>query len=385
MTTPDAFAIDAVPQVHVAWGGLRRLDALLTPGLRRALIVTDRGLAAAGHPAAAAAALEAAGLAVAVFDGIAGEPDERALHAAVALGRAHGAEAVVGLGGGSAMDVAKLAALLIRSPQPLAEAYGIGRARGPRLELVQVPTTAGTGSEATGIAILIAGGDDKLGVVARQLYADRVLLDAETTVGLPRHVTAATGVDAMVHAIEASTSRLRRNPWSDALARAALRLLIDGVPAACRDGADRAARSATLLGANCAGQAFANAPVGGVHALAYPLGGRCHIPHGLANALMLVPVLRFNRSAAAPIYADLADAVLGPAPGDAACRADRFIDRLAGLMRACGLPARLRDAGVPEALLPQLAADAMRQSRLLVNNPVEIDEAAALALYREAY
>src|SRR5690606_12820536 len=153
------------------------------------------------------------------------------------------------------------------------------------------------------------------------------------------------------------------------------------------DGHDREARQAMLLGACLAGQAFANAPVAAVHALAYPLGGHFHIPHGLSNALVLPPVLRFNAQAAAPLYAELAPLVLGPAlrAGNALEQTEQLIDALADFSRRSGLPTRLRDAGVPEAMLPQLASDAMAQQRLLVNNPREVTEAHALAIYQAAY
>ena len=189
----------------------------------------------------------------------------------------------------------------------------------------------------------------------------------------------------MVHAIEAYTSRHRKNPLSDALAREALRLLSANLVDACRDGHARGPREAMLLGANLAGQAFANAPVAAVHALAYPLGGHFHIPHGLSNALMLGPVLSFNMQAAAPLYAELHDVVGGASRGDVAERAQGFVDEMETLMNASGAPRRLRDAGIGEESLPMLAADAMKQTRLLANNPVEVTEADALRLYRQAF
>jgi alcohol dehydrogenase len=222
-----------------------------------------------------------------------------------------------------------------------------------------------------------------MGVVSPQLYADYVLLDAELTVGLPKVHTAATGIDAMVHAIEAYTSRHKKNPLSDALAREALRLLTTNLVPACQDGANRSAREGMLLGAMLAGQAFSNSPVAAVHALAYPLGGHYHVPHGLSNALMLGPVLRFNAKAAAPLYAELSEVIAAPARS--ADRAQDFVDAMQALMDESGAPRRLRDVGVGEKTLALLASDAMKQTRLLVNNPVEVTEADALQLYREAF
>jgi len=381
------FSFRAVPSMLAEWGGARRLGAILADWRpeRNLLLVTDAGLHRVGVLEPAKRSLDQAGFHVTVFDAVVADPPESVLMACVDAARAAGCDLVVGLGGGSSMDVAKLAAVMIGSSQPLAEMYGIDKVVGQRVPLAQVPTTAGTGSEATNITILTTGETTKMGVVSAQLYADLVLLDAELTVGLPPLHTAATGIDAMVHAIEAYTSRHRKNPLSDALAREALRLLSANLADACRDGQARRPREAMLLGANLAGQAFANAPVAAVHALAYPLGGHFHIPHGLSNALMLGPVLSFNMQAAAPLYAELHDVVGGTARGGAAERAQGFVDAMEALMNASGAPRRLRDAGIGEESLLMLAADAMKQTRLLANNPVEVTEADALRLYRQAF
>ena len=267
------------------------------------------------------------------------------------------------------MDVAKLVAVLCHGAQPLETMYGINQIQGGRLPLVQVPTTAGTGSEVTPISIVTTGETTKSGVVAPQLYADAAYLDAELTVGLPPAATAATGVDAMVHAIEAYTSKRLKNPLSDHLAVLALKLLGANLLTACRDGHDIQARSNMLLGAMLAGQAFANAPVGGVHALAYPVGGIFHVPHGLSNALVLPAVLRFNAQAAATLYAELGQAIGLPSTADAATGAAAFIAYLEDLISASQLPRGLRAVGIGEADLPALASAAMQQQRLLMNNP----------------
>ena len=191
----------------------------------------------------------------------------------------------------------------------------------------------------------------------------------------------------MVHAIEAYTSKLKKNPLSDMLAREALRLLAGNLDAVVQDGQNREARQAMLLGALLAGQAFANAPVAAVHALAYPLGGHFHIPHGLSNALVLPTVIEFNAPAAAPLYAELAPLIVGRGlvPGDADSLTEQLVRALSELSPRCGLPSRLRDAGVPKDKLEMLAKDAMLQQRLLVNNPREVTEADALAIYNLAY
>ena len=383
-----AFEFCTVSVIAVEWSGARRLGEMLAARFlsRRAMVVTDRGVRGAGLLDPVLGSLGAAGFAIAVFDGVAADPPEAVVQACVEQARDVGADIVIGLGGGSSLDVAKLCAVRMASDQPLAEMYGIGKVLGGRLPLVLIPTTAGTGSEVTNIAIITTGETTKMGVVSPQLYADFALLDAELTVGLPVIHTAATGIDAMVHAIEAYTSKFKKNPISDALAREALRLLGGHLVTACREGGNRPAREAMLLGATLAGQAFANAPVAAVHALAYPLGGHYHVPHGLSNALMLGPVLRFNMGAAAPLYAELSDVLLGPRPArDETARSRDFVAEMERLMDESGAPRRLRDVGVTDNALALLASDAMKQGRLLVNNPVEVTEADALALYREAF
>jgi alcohol dehydrogenase class IV len=212
------------------------------------------------------------------------------------------------------------------------------------------------------------------------------VLDASLTLGKPRLLTAATGIDAMVHAIEAYTSAKAKNPVSDMQAREALRLLAANLVTVCEDPGNLPAREAMLIGAHLAGLAFANAPVAGVHALAYPLGGLHHLPHGLSNALMLRPVLSFNAEAAREPYAELG-AVLDPsvaAQGSQAAAA-RLIERMEELVIASGLSPRLRDHGIGRDEAPMLARESMKQTRLLVNNPRPIDEEDARRLYEAAW
>jgi alcohol dehydrogenase class IV len=303
--------------------------------------------------------------------------------AAVEAGQ--GCSSVLGFGGGSPMDVAKLAAYLIGSGDDLDALWGVGKATGQGLPLALVPTTAGTGSEATPVSIITVGGAEKRGVSSAALTADWAILDAGLTVGLPRAVTAATGIDALVHAIEAYTSARLKNPMSDLLAREALRLLAGNLLRACDEPGDLEARGAMLLGAHLAGVAFANAPVAGVHALAYPLGGHFHVPHGLSNALMLGHVLGHNMPAALEAYAELGT-VVDPALGEQGTQAQArgLVERLAELSRRAGLPQRLREVGVTTGDLDLLASEAMKQERLLINNPCPITEADARRLYEAA-
>lgn len=379
-----SFVFHSGPTVLSGAGRAAGLADLLPPG--PLLFVTDAGVCGLGLADACLNALQASGREVAIFDAVEADPSRATLMAAVEAGRAANAAAVIGFGGGSPMDVAKLAAYLLGSDDELDSIWGVDQASGARLPLALVPTTAGTGSEATPISVITCEGGVKMGVNARPLIADWAVLDAELTLGLPRHVTAATGIDAIVHAVEAYTSARLKNPISDALAREALRLLHTNLLTACDEPGNLEARSAMLLGAHLAGLAFANAPVAGVHALAYPLGGLHHLPHGLSNALMLRHVLGHNLEAARELYAELAPIV------DPDCeeqgtqaRAAVLIESLDQLASATGLPLRLRDHGIAFNEAPLLAREAMRQTRLLVNNPVEITETDARWLYEAAW
>ena len=381
-----SFWFNTTGSIRFEPGVAARLGELAGPRLgERVLVVTDGGLVGLGLVAPALASLRERAEVV-VFAGVEADPTRANLHAAVEAGR--GCTGVLGFGGGSPMDVAKVAALLLGSGEDLDAAWGVGNARGPRLPLVLVPTTAGTGSEVTPVAIVTVEGAEKRGVSSPVLLPDLAVLDPDLTLGLPASITAATGIDAMVHAIEAYTSRSpNANPVSRDLALAALRLLGGNIAVAVADGGNRAARSAMLWGSLLAGQAFANAPVAAVHALAYPIGGLFGVPHGLSNALVLPHVMRFNTPAAAVEYAVLAPAVfpdLDTGEGAPAVAA-AFADRLAALSASLGLPQRLRDVGVGEDDLGRCAAEAMKQTRLLVNNPREVTESDARAIYGAAW
>ncbi|MCK0536664.1 iron-containing alcohol dehydrogenase [Alcanivorax quisquiliarum] len=380
------FSFNTTPRILCEPGASEKLAALAAGlGVQRPCLISDGGIAASGLLEPVQAQLEQAGLQVTVFSDVIADPPEAIIHKALQQAVQARCDGVIGFGGGSAMDTAKLIALLLDGSQSLQEIYGVDQARGKRMPLIQVPTTAGTGSEVTPIAIVTTGETTKQGVVAPQLLPDIAVLDARLTLGLPPAVTAATGIDAMVHAIEAYTSRHRKNPYSDMLAREALGLLARNIEAAVHTGDDETARSNMLLGALLAGQAFANAPVAAVHALAYPLGGIYHIPHGLSNSLVLPHVLRFNLDAARTEYTALAAIILPPqeALGDDA--AEKMIDFLADLATRLNLPTRLRDLDIPESALPRLAAEAMLQQRLLVNNPRDVSEQDALAIYQAAW
>lgn len=381
------FMFSTVAHIISEIGASDRLGAICAqhfPQARHAMLITDTGFLGTGLVTAPQRSLADHGFTVQVYSNVVADPPEAVVMAAVDFAKSHHIDLVIGLGGGSSMDVAKLVAVLAGSDQPIAQIYGIGNVTGQRLPLVQIPTTAGTGSEVTNIAIVTTGATTKSGVVAPQLYADVAVLDATLTLGLPPLVTAATGIDAMVHAIEAFTSVHKKNPMSDMLARQALTLLSKNLLTACRDGANLAVRQAMLLGACYAGQAFSNAPVAAVHALAYPIGGVFHVPHGLSNALVLPHVLRFNASHAAAHYAELAGIVAPGATGSDDARAAALITAMETLATQVGIATNLRAVGITENDLDRLTDDAMLQTRLLGNNPRPLTRADAHAIYRAA-
>ena len=354
----------------------------------RVLLVTDPGMMATGIVERALASLKNAGVDVTLYQDVKADPPEEIVTFCAQMAIDSKAQGVIGLGGGSSLDVAKLAALLATGNESLKDAYGVGNAKGPRLPLILVPTTSGTGSEMTPISIVTTGESEKMGVVSPVILPDIALLDPELTLGLPPHITAATGIDAMVHAIEAfASANANNNPISRNLATEALRLMGAALETAVKNGSDLSARSDMLLGSMMAGQAFANSPVAAVHALAYPIGGHFHVPHGLSNALVLPYVLRFNTEVAPQPYAQIAPFAfpeLGKI-GDERKRAEAFCDSMAALSQRCGLQQSLREMNIPRDFLPKLASDAMNQTRLLVNNPRELNEADALNIYKSAW
>ena len=381
------FSFETVPRIICEQGGANRLGEIAQGlGISHLFLVTDAGLIKAGMMDGALASLAQARIRVTVFSDVQADPPEHVVEAAVNAAREAGVDGVVGFGGGSSLDSAKLVALLARTPQALPDIYGIGLAGGPRLPLIQVPTTAGTGSEVTPISILTTPSHEKKGVVSPLLYPDLALLDSRLTLGLPPAITAMTGVDAMVHAVEAFSTRLKKNPLSDALALKALQLLYANLPGAVSDGKNATVRENMLLGSLFAGMAFANAPVAAVHALAYPLGGHYGLPHGLSNSLVFVAVLKFNLRVAQAPYAQLGRAIqpqlIAATDSEAAAA---FVAAMSQCVSAMPYAQSLRAAGVKHEDLPMLAQDAMKIGRLLVNNPRDVTLEDALALYQAAF
>jgi len=355
----------------------------------RILFITDKGLMTLGLTDPTIKELQKNG-SVEVFDDVEADPSQKTLLNAIEIGKKIKATGVIGFGGGSSMDVAKLSALILGSNENLDEAWGVANAKGPRLPLVLIPTTAGTGSEVTPISIITVGEEEKKGVSSSLILPDLAILDPKLTLGLPASTTAATGIDAMVHAIEGfASSNKNNNPISKMLAIKALTLLGGSIEQAVLEGSNVEARGNMLIGAMLAGKAFANSPVAAVHALAYPIGGTFHISHGLSNSLVLPYVLRFNtvEAKASKDYAELAPYVfpnIDTKKGAQAISAE-FIDKLEDLSKKLGLPQKLREVDIPKEACEKMAQDAMKQTRLLVNNPREVTEKDALNIYQSAW
>ena len=355
-------------------------------GVSRPLVVTDPGLVEAGTWGRVKGVLEAAGVARAVFDGVEPDPCVETAYACRDAARAGGHDVLVGLGGGSSLDIAKVAAVMMTNDGDVAGYVGIDRVPGPGTPTILVPTTAGTGSEVTPIAVLSDTKEHlKKGIVSSHLYATVALVDPELAVTCPPRVTAFTGVDTLVHAIEAYTNKFAR-PFVDALALECMRLVGRHLRRAVACGDDLDARYGMALACLFGGMCLGPVNTAAVHALAYPLGGTYEVPHGVANSLLLPYVMAFNRAADPEKFAAIARALGestdGLAPDDAAALSASAVVRLSGDI---GIVSRLRDLDIPEDGIDAMAEGAMKVTRLLKNNPKPVTLEDAKQIYRNAY
>lgn len=314
------------------------------------------------------------------------EPTVTHFRAALAAAREMKPDAVLGIGGGSALDVAKLVATFCNSDQDVTQAFGIDQFKGERdLYLACLPTTSGTGSEVSPNAILL---DEscalKKGVISPQLMPDAAIVDPALTVSLPPAVTASTGLDALTHCIEAYVNKLS-HPLIDTYALDGIRHIAGAIERAYTRGDDLEARSAMSLGSLYGGLCLGPVNTGAVHALAYPLGSEFHIAHGVSNALLLPHVLRFNLPAAVAKYAEVAVAMGEPREVSLEQTAARGIDRIVGLIARCGVPARLRDLNIPRDAIPRMADAAMTITRLLDRNIRTVTRSDAIDIYEQAF
>jgi len=358
-------------------------DFLARRGVKRILLVTSKSVRPQITPLVDSLKKNLSDVIEAGF--VPAEPTVLFFQTALAEARGAGADAVLAVGGGSVIDVAKLLAALIQGRQTVAEIFGVNLLESRSLPLVCLPTTAGTGAEVSPNAILLDEADElKKGAVSPHLVADAAFVDPLLTRGVPAAVTAATGLDALTHCIEAYANKFA-HPMVDTYALQGIRLISQNLRAAVRDGNDLGARAALSLGSLYGGLCLGPVNTAAVHALAYPLGGRFRIAHGVSNALLLPHVLRFNFSAAPERHAEIALA-LGLAPkGSALATAERGVEFLSQLSRDVGVPQHLSALRIPRSAIPELAQAAMRVTRLLKNNLRPLTEADATQIYNAAY
>ncbi len=370
-----------VPFIESGYGKISKLPEICKKlNIKRPLIITDSGLFSLGYVDLITKVLEKENIQSCLYKEVLADPPESNIFDAVKIFKSFLSDGVIGFGGGSSMDVAKAVAYFSKNSVSIDICYGINKLSNTRFPLIQIPTTAGTGSEVTPIAIFTLKIEQKMGIVDPLLYADCALLDAELTLDLPKNITAYSGIDAMVHAIEAYTTKIKKNPISDALAKKALYLLGSNLKIAVEEPKNKSARENMLLGSTLAGMAFANAPCAAVHALAYPVGATFHVPHGLSNSLVLLEVLKFNSSVAENLYCDIAEDCIPNLRGKNIKISD-FIQGMEELIQDLKIPNKLKDVGISHKDIPKLAEDALKQQRLLINNPKQVKLQDAISIY----
>ncbi len=373
------------PRIIRGYGSLTKtVDEINRFGCKKVMIITDKGIVGAGILEKLEMLLKGSKIDCSVFDKVVPDPQfEIAVEASLAI-KEQGADLVIGIGGGSPIDIAKVAAILTENTGDIASYFGIDLIPGPGLKTIIIPTTAGTGSEVTPIVIL-SDHDEKLkkGIVSPYLFPDVAILDPELCLGLPPHITASTGMDALIHAIEAYTSN-NANSMTDIFAVQAINLISKNIRTVFANGTNIKARSNMLEGSLLAGMAFANAGVTAVHAFAYPIGAEFNIPHGVANSIMLNPVMEFNLLGNLEKFASLAD-ILGERTRGLNLResAKSVTHAIDDLIEDLQLPCSLNEFGITESDIPMLAKGVMKVTRLLANNPRDLTAKDAENIYRK--
>ena len=332
------------------------------------------------------AVLDSSGIRHGIFDRVEPEPPVESVAEAARSARENDHDLMIGLGGGSTMDFTKVASVMADGEKDIMELVGRDKIPKKGLPTVMLPTTSGSGSEVSPVAIFTFAEEKvKKGIVSPFLIPDAAIVDPELTWSVPRRVTADTGMDAMIHAVESFLS-VNANPLSEILSLESVKNIASFLERAVRDGSDAQARRGMSLGSLLAGMAFAMAGTAAVHALAYPLGGEFHIPHGTANTVMLRHVMEFNMDCCAAKMAHLARAVTGECVADSDLEASgAFIDWMAEIALRIGVVTRLRDLGIPWSAIPGMADAASGEIRLLSNNPKPLDRSDIENIYRKAW
>ncbi|MCE5262749.1 MAG: iron-containing alcohol dehydrogenase [Deltaproteobacteria bacterium] len=380
-------SFNTVSRIVHEWGCIQSLPeeiSRIDHHARSVLIVSDPGIEAAGILERAASILSAAGLDSAAFSKVQSDPAFDSAEASIAFAQEYRPDVVVGIGGGSSLDIAKLTAALLTNPGPIDRYVGMELIEGAGVPLILIPTTAGTGSEVTSICVLSDTVNQvKKGIVSRHLFARMVLLDPELTVGLPPRITAMTGMDALVHAIESYTGK-RATPFTDALNIGAIRIIAANLRRAFDHGTDRKAREQMLQASCMAGMAFSNTQNALDHALALAVGGRFHLPHGLLTAMMMPRVMKFNLEAASAKFVKIAEAFGAETQGvperEGATLAVAAVRSLLGHL---GISTKLSAYGIPAEAFPAIAKATVGAVRLISNNPRDVSEEEVIALLEE--
>jgi alcohol dehydrogenase class IV len=363
-------AVDTVPEI---------VAELCAKGAT-VLVLTDKGIAGTGVPARVAASLDSSGFAVRLVDTVPAEPTDADLDGIAASIRSTKSAVIIAIGGGSVMDAAKVLSVLAGNDWSTAQLAERG-VPGKGIPCIMLPTTAGTGSESTPNAIVLFPAKNlKIGILSPHFVPDRVVLDPALSVGLPPKLTASTGIDALCHLLECFVGK-KANPFSDMYAREGMRLLVPALPLAFRNGADIEARSAAMLAAYYGGVCIAASGTTAIHALSYPLGGAFRVPHGVANAALLVPVMDFQKDRIAPRLAEAASAMGLPCSGNDKKDAHALVDKLRSLVTELQIPTSLSALNVPATALGDLTEAAFGVRRLLDNNPIELSKTDIRAIY----
>ncbi|GAX89257.1 iron-containing alcohol dehydrogenase [Effusibacillus lacus] len=355
-------------------------------GASRVLVITDRIIQQTGLLSKVTEPLNVAGVEYDVIDEVVPEPPFENLEQIASKMEGQGFDGLIGIGGGSVLDVTKVLAVMMTNPGDVRELVGIEKVKHPGVPFILVPTTSGTGSEVTYNAIFTDTRDMvKKGIVSPYLLPSVAIVDAELTLTVPPSVTSATGMDALVHAVESYTA-IKSNELTDGIALQAIKLISRSLRKAVYNGRDIKAREDMAMGSLLAGISLGNAGVGAVHALAYPLGGKFKVPHGVANSLLLPFVMKYNVVANLEKFAEVAKA-MGECVEGLSLReaADRAVAAMARLSADVGIPSSIKDVGVTAADIPALAEEASKIDRLLNNNPRWLTVKEIEQIYREAY
>lgn len=384
---PTISTFQTVPRIIFGCGAIKELGHLVQQlGASKVAVVTDPGLVRARVHEPVLTVLEDAGLQPGLYQDVEPDPKIEIVESCLAFIQAHGADLVIGLGGGSSLDISKAAAVMTNNPAPINQYAGMNLVPRPGLPTILIPTTAGTGSEVTSISVLSDTVNKvKVGIVSDHMFARAVLLDPELTVGLPPHVTAFTGLDALIHAIESYTGRLATF-LTEPLALQAITLIAKNLRLAYSDGGNLDARSGMLKASLLAGMAFANTQTAGAHACALSLGGKFHVPHGIATSLMLPAVMDFNKIAVPEKYARIAEIFGEPTHGLSLMdKAELAIKAVVRLIKDTGFRLGLENYDVTREDIPELAKGAMVAARLWNNNPRRASEEQVRGIFAKAF